>query len=406
MENIENNVCAVDGISCLGTCIGLKKGKPDFALIYSEKPCRAAGVFTKNQEKGAPLIVDIEHLKGGVAQAIAINSAIANAATGEQGIEDAKETCALAAAELGIDGEHVLVASTGVIGRRLPMEIIRSGISGLKASLSKTGKAAEAIMTTDTKKKEIAVREGEFTIGAIAKGSGMIHPNMATMLCFITTDADFSAAKLKEFLTNAANESFNMLSVDADTSTSDMAIILSTGEKKADEAKFQSALNHVCIELAKKIAADGEGATKLLEAEVFGAKSREDAKKIAKGIICSNLVKTALFGNDPNWGRFLSAIGNSGAQYESKKLKISVQGMRVVEGGVQAAEYDAEKLRKIMAADSVKVLVELGLGEGKATAYGCDMRYDYVRINSKFCRLFSGAFMDELKKKAALLIEA
>jgi len=277
MKILKGNISAVDGFTALGKCIGIKKGKKDFAVIYSDKVCSAAAVYTKNKVRGAPIYVNKEHLKGGKAQAIVINSGIANVATGKKGIAGASKTCELAAKELGIKKTNVLVASTGIIGKNLPMHLIAKGIKGCKPQLKKINQAAEAILTTDTIKKDIAIKEGSFTIGAIAKGSGMIHPNMATMLCFITTDADLSSSVLKKCLINSVNQSFNMVSVDMDTSTSDMVILLSNNAKKATKEKFQKALDHVCTEMAKKIAGDGEGATKLVEVTVKNAKTKADA---------------------------------------------------------------------------------------------------------------------------------
>src|SRR3989338_9302920 len=307
MKLLKNDVCAPMGFKALGKAIGIKKsGKHDLAVIFSEVLADSAAVYTSNKVKGAPLIVTKNHLKNGKAQAVVVNSGVANVCTGEKGIKDAEDMASIAAKEMGISPNDVIVASTGVIGKFLPMEKISSGLKGIKKELSANSEVAKAIMTTDIAEKSIAVKEDNFTIGAIAKGSGMIRPNMATMLCFITTDAKIPAKKLDLFLRNSVNRSFNMISVDMDTSTSDMAIILANGlAGAADEKKFQAALDFVCIELAKKIASDGEGATKLVEVEVKGAITEEDAKKATKSIISSNLVKCAIFGNDPNWGRIL-----------------------------------------------------------------------------------------------------
>src|SRR3989338_7868561 len=301
MEVLENNVCAPKGFKAVGRSIGIKKSGADLAVIFSEVLADATAVYTSNKVKGAPLIVTKKHLKDGKAQAIVINSGISNVCTGKKGIKDAEETAKLAAEELGIDANNVIVASTGLIGAFLPMGIITKGIKGIRNKLSISPDAATAIMTTDKAKKEIAVKADNFVIGAIAKGSGMIHPNMATMLCFITTDAKIPSKKLAAFLKNSVDKSFNMINVDMDQSTSDMAVIMANGlAGKTDEKKFQNALDYVCIELAKKIAKDGEGATKLVEVNVKNAASEEDAKKIAKSVVSSNLVKCAIFGNDPN----------------------------------------------------------------------------------------------------------
>jgi len=380
---MKNNITAVDGFTALGKCIGIKKGKKDFAVLYSDKLCSVAAVYTKNKVKGAPLYVDMEHLKDGKAQAIVINSGVANVATGQKGIDNAKLTCKLAAKELDVDVNDVLVASTGIIGKQLPMNLLKKGIKGSKNQLKKINNAAEAILTTDTVKKEIAIKDG-FTIGAIAKGSGMIHPNMATMLCFITTDADLSSNDLKKCLINSVNESFNMVSVDMDTSTSDMVVLMSNNTKKADKKKFQEKLIFVCKELAKKIAADGEGATKLVEVEVKNASSEKDAKKIAKSIICSNLVKCAMFGNDPNWGRIICAVGNSGGYFKENKVEIKIQGKTIVKNGFEVKNFDAKSISKSLMKDKVDVIVNLNLGKYSAIAYGCDMSYDYVEINADY----------------------
>ncbi len=384
MKILKENITAVEGFTALGKCIGIKKGKKDFAILYSNKVCNAAAVYTKNKVKGAPLYVNMEHLNNGKAQVIVINSGISNVATGKKGIKDAYTTCKLAAQELGIDPKDVLVASTGIIGKKLPMNLIKKRIKGSKKQLKKVNNAAEAILTTDTIKKEIAVKVDNFTIGAIAKGSGMIHPDMATMLCFITTDADLSSAELKKSLVKAVNESFNMISIDMDTSTSDMVILMSNNTKKVDKEKFQKALIFVCKEMAKKIAADGEGATKLIEVKVKNAKTKKDARKIAKAIVGSNLVKCAIFGNDPNWGRILSAIGNSSAYFVEGKIDILLQGKLIVKNGIEVKNFDAEKISGLLKADKMDITVDLNIGKEEAIAYGCDMSYEYVHINAEY----------------------
>lgn len=384
MKILKNNICAVDGFTALGRCIGIKKGKKDFAIIYSDKICSAAAVYTRNKVKGAPLYVNAGHLKDGKAQAIVINSGISNVATGKKGINDAITTCKLAAKELGVNAKDVLVASTGIIGKRLPMNLIKKGIKGSKKQLKKVNNAADAILTTDTIKKEIAIKVDNFIIGAIAKGSGMINPNMATMLCFITTNADLSSKELKKCLVNSVNKSFNMVSVDMDTSTSDMVILMSNNAKDVNKEKFQKALDFVCIEMAKKIAIDGEGATKLIEVVVKEAKTKQDAKKIAKSIVGSNLVKCAMFGNDPNWGRIMSAIGNSNAYFKENKINILLHDKLIVKDGIEVKNFDAGKILKLLKKDKVKVIVNLNLGKEEATAYGCDMSYDYVEINAEY----------------------
>ena len=385
MELMENNVCAPKGFKAVGKSLGIKRsGKPDFAVIYSENSADTAAVYTSNKVKGAPLIVTKKHLANGQAQAIVINSGVANVCTGEKGIKDAEEMTEFASKELGIDSNDVLVASTGMIGAYLPMDKIKSGIRGIKNELSINSNAAKAILTTDTVEKEVAVKVDNFTIGAIAKGSGMIHPNMATMLCFITTDAKIRSEKLDSYLKNSVNKSFNMISVDMDTSTSDMVIIMANGiGGDVDENKFQDALDYVCVELAKKIARDGEGATKLVEVEVKNAVSKADADKIAKSVVSSNLVKCAIFGNDPNWGRILCAIGNSAAEFKENLVDIYFGKELVVNNGIMT-NFDLNKVKGIMRKNMLKITIDLKLRNDCSIAYGCDMSYDYVKINASY----------------------
>jgi len=385
MEFLNNNVCSPKGFKALGKAIGIKKsGKADFAVIFSEVLADAAAVYTSNKVKGAPLIVTKKHLKDGKAQAIVINSGISNVCTGKKGIKDAEETAKLAAEELGIDANNVIVASTGLIGAFLPMGIITKGIKGIRNKLSISPDAATAIMTTDKAKKEIAVKADNFVIGAIAKGSGMIHPNMATMLCFITTDAKIPSKKLAAFLKNSVDKSFNMINVDMDQSTSDMAVIMANGlAGKTDEKKFQNALDYVCIELAKKIAKDGEGATKLVEVNVKNAASEEDAKKIAKSVVSSNLVKCAIFGNDPNVGRIMCAIGNSTAKFKESLINIYFGNEQVVQNG-RIAGFNLSEVKSIMKRDVLSITINMNDGKENATAYGCDMTYDYIKINALY----------------------
>lgn len=385
MKFLKNNVCAPKGFKALGKAVGIKNSnKLDFAVIFSEKIAETAAVYTQNKIKGAPLIVTKKHLKDNTSQAVAINSGISNVATGKKGIEDAKLIASEVASELSIKTEDTLVASTGLIGAYLPMERILKGIKGIKDELDAKSKAAEAILTTDLVKKEIAVKVDNFTIGAIAKGSGMVHPNMATMLCFITTDGKISNKKLQLFLKNSVNKSFNMTSIDMDTSTSDMAIIMANGlAGGVDEKKFQQALDYICVDLAKKIAKDGEGATKLIEVEVKNAKTLEDAKKISKSIIGSNLVKCAVFGNDPNWGRIICAMGNSNANFKENLVDIYFGNENIVSNGTSTG-FDVKKIKKIMEKDEVKIIVDLKDGKESATAYGCDMTLDYIKINALY----------------------
>ena len=385
MEFPENNVCAAKGFKAVGKIIGIKKSeKPDFAVIFSEVLADASAVYTSNKVKGAPLIVTRKHLKNGKAQAIVINSGIANVCTGEKGIKDAEEMAKAAGNELGIDANNVIVASTGLIGAFLPMDKIRKGIKGIKNELGISPNAAVAIMTTDKIKKEIAVRVDNFTIGAIAKGSGMIHPNMATMLCFITTDAKMPNKKLGSFLKNSVNKSFNMLSVDMDTSTSDMAVIMANGlAGNVNESKFQNALDYVCTELAKKIAKDGEGATKLVEVEVRNSTTKNDAEKIAKSVISSNLVKCAIFGKDPNVGRIMCAIGNSTAKFKESLVNIYFGKEQVVQNG-RITGFTLSEVKAIMNNDVLRITIDMNQGKENAMAYGCDMSYDYVKINALY----------------------
>ena len=385
MKFLKNNVCAPKGFKALSKTAGIKKSlKPDFAVIFSEVLSAAAAVYTSNNVKGAPLIVTKNNLKNGKAQAIVINSGIANVATGKKGIKDAKDTAKLAANELGINANDVLVASTGVIGKFLPMEKIKNAIKGIKTELTANSNASKAILTTDTIEKEIAIKVDNFTIGAIAKGSGMIHPNMATMLCFITTDAEIPQKKLSSFLKNSVHKSFNMISVDMDTSTSDMAVIMSNGiAGKVNETKFQNALDYICIELAKKIAQDGEGATKLIQVHVKNAPTEESAEKIAKSIVSSNLVKCAVFGNDPNWGRILCAMGNSEAKFDENTVDIYFENEIIVKNGI-GIDFNFKKIKNIMSKGELKIIINLNKGKQSATAYGCDMSYDYIKINALY----------------------
>ena len=385
MEFLNNNVCSPKGFKALGKTVGIKKsGKADFALIFSDVLADAAAVYTSNKVKGAPLIVTKKHLEDGKAQAVVVNSGIANVCTGEKGIKDAEDVAKLVSAELGINPNNVLVASTGLIGAFLPMDKISKGLKGIKKELKISPDAATAIMTTDKVKKEIAVKVDNFAIGAIAKGSGMISPNMATMLCFITTDAKIPSKNLSALLKNSVNKSFNMTTVDMDQSTSDMAIIMANGlAGKCNEKKFQNALDYVCTELAKKIAKDGEGATKLVEVHVKNAAAEEDAKKIAKAVVSSNLVKCAIFGNDPNVGRIMCAIGNSMAKFKENLIDIYFGNEQVVQKG-RISGFNLNAVKSIMKKDALTIIIDMNNGKENATAYGCDMTYDYVKINAMY----------------------
>ena len=375
-------------------------GKRDLALIYCEKPCAAAAIFTKNLVKSDTIYVTRKHLENGVAQAVIVNSGNANACNPD-GYEKAEKMCAIAAEVLGVNADDVIVASTGVIGQALPIEPIEKGASALKGKLSKEGgtDAAEAIMTTDTVKKEWAVQltlgGKTVTIGGIAKGSGMIHINMGTTLSFVTTDAAISAKMLKAALIEAADVSYNMVSVDGDTSTNDTLAIMASGlagneeitEKNADYALFTEALTAAFRQVARKLAADGEGATKLVIGKVKGAKDEATAKTIAKSVICSSLVKAAMFGADANCGRILCAIGYSGAEVDVKKIDVSYKSAKgeilVCQNGMGLA-FDEDKAKEILLENEIDILIQLGDGAGEAEAYGCDLTYDYVKINGDY----------------------
>lgn len=384
MKTQKGNITAVKGITALGKGVGIKNNKPDFAVVYSDKICNAVAVYTQNSVKGAPLLVTKEHLKNKKAQAIIINSGVANVCTGKKGLKDAKDMAKLAAKELGIKTQDIVVASTGLIGAFLPMDKIKKGIQGIKKELSKKSKIAEAILTTDTIKKEVCIKEGNFTIAGVAKGSGMIHPNMATMLAFICTDAGIPSKKLEVMLKKAVSNSFNMMTIDMDTSTSDMCILLANGYAgKVDESKFQKALNIVCTELAKKIAADGEGATKLIEVKVKNTKDKKSAKTLAKSVVSSNLFKCAVYGNDPNWGRILCAMGNSGINFDKSKVDVYFGNKIIVKKGT-TTNFNYNKIKKIMGNKELKVTIDIKQGKEEATAYGCDLTEDYIKINAHY----------------------
>lgn len=401
MKQIEGGVCAAKGFSAAGVHCSIRKNKSkrDIALIYSEKKASAAAVYTTNLVKGAPLIVTKQHLTDGAAQAIICNSGNANTCN-ENGIEIAEETSALLAEALHINTEDVIVASTGVIGQPLDIEPIKKGIPMLIEALGNhSEQAAEGIMTTDTKLKEIAVSFTaggvECRIGGIAKGSGMIHPNMATMLVFITTDCAISSEMLQKALSADIAETFNMVSVDGDTSTNDMVTVLANGMAGNPEITavdenfkaFMKALNTVTVYLCRQIAADGEGATKLLECKVTGAPDVQTAKTVAKSVICSSLTKAAMFGADANWGRILCAIGYSGAQVDIQKIDVAFQSAKgsvlVCKNG-SGVDFSEEKAKEILLEDEIDILVNLNAGTCTSTAWGCDLTYDYVKINGDY----------------------
>ncbi len=400
LEWLDNGgITAAKGFQASGTHAGLKRNKKDLALIFSEVPGAAAGVFTANQVKGAPLLISMPRVRAGRLQAMIINSGNANTCNGPAGLEDAQEMGRLTAEALGIPEETVLVSSTGVIGQRLPLAKIAAGIPEAVRRLSPAGglDAAEAIMTTDTVPKQAALRfapapgEPPVTIGGIAKGSGMIHPQMATMLAFIGTDAYVAPPHLQEALRFAVDRSFNMISVDGDTSTNDMVVILANGQSGGAALlpgtprfdRFREALAALCGRLARAIARDGEGATRLLEVRVKGARTEQDARLAARAIVASNLVKTAVFGNDANWGRIICAAGYSGAAFDPNRFDVYLGDLPVARDG-GGLDFDEEQASRLLARDPVVITVDLRGGEGTATAWGCDFSYDYVRINANY----------------------
>ena len=402
IKTIEGGVCAAKGFTASGVHCGIRKNrtKKDISLIYSETKASAAAVYTTNLVKGAPLIVTKQHIEDGYAQAIICNSGNANTCNAN-GIEIAEGMSSLLAQAIGIAQNDVVVASTGVIGQPLSLDPIAAGIPELVKTLSANGSndAAEGIMTTDTIKKEIAV---EFTIsgktckiGGIAKGSGMIHPNMATMLVFITTDCAISPEMLQKALSSDIKNTFNMISVDGDTSTNDMVTVLANGMANNDEITsegedfdaFMKALNTVNIYLCRAIAADGEGATKLLECKVSGAKDEATAKTVAKSVICSSLFKAAMFGADANWGRVLCAIGYSGADVDVNKVDVcfvSAKGSIEVCRNGAGVDFSEELAKEILLEKEIEIMITLNDGDACATAWGCDLTYDYVKINGDY----------------------
>lgn len=404
MKHIRGGVTAPAGFTASGIHCGVRrnKEKKDLALIVSELPCAAAGCFTTNKVKGQPVVVSAAHLANGVAQAIICNSGNANTCTGEAGIAVAQRMAELVSERLPVKPEDVVVASTGIIGQLLDVTIIERGMDALVEGLSPSGSIAarEAIMTTDTIKKEVAVSlelaDGTVvTIGAIAKGSGMINPNMATMLAFITTDCAIAAPMLQAALSESTRRTFNRISVDGDTSTNDMVVALANGKagnapivaEGPDSRAFQEALDEICVELARLIARDGEGATKLMECIVSGAVSEDEAVLLAKAVISSSLVKTALFGSDANWGRVLCALGYSPATVDPGKIALAFESGRgyleVCKDGAPIA-FSEEKAKRVLSDTEVTILVDLGLGKAQATAWGCDLSYEYVRINGDY----------------------
>ncbi len=401
MQNILGGVCAAKGFKASGIHCGIRKNKTkrDLALVLSEKKASAAAVYTTNLVKGAPITVTKNNISDGYAQAMICNSGNANTCNAN-GIEIAEEMCQLLGSELNIDEKDVIVASTGIIGQMLDITPIKNGIPSLCGELANDGNnAAEAIMTTDTVPKQSAV---EFTLGGktcrlggMAKGSGMIHPNMATMLVFITTDAAISPEMLQKALSEEVKDSFNMVSIDGDTSTNDMVSVLANGmaeneeitEENEDFLTFRKALAQVMVSLSRMIAGDGEGATKLLECVVSNASSKEIAKIVAKSVICSSLLKAAMFGADANWGRVLCAIGYSGADVDVNKIDVSFRSCKgqidVCKMG-SGIDFSEEIAKEILLEKEIEILVSLNDGEAAATAWGCDLTYDYVKINGDY----------------------
>ena len=405
LKKISGGVTAAKGFKAASTAAGIKyKDRKDMAMIYSEAPCRSAGTFTTNVVKAAPVKWDKNQVTGGAAaHAVVINAGIANACTGEEGMEYCSRTAATAAQVLGIPQEGVLVASTGVIGKQLPMDRIEAGIKAMAPLLEagpESGTAAsKAIMTTDTKNKEAAVQlelGGVLvTIGGMCKGSGMIHPNMCTMLSFVTTDAAISKELLQEALSQDIMDTYNMISVDGDTSTNDTVLLLANGlagnaeitEKNSDYMAFCQALNYINEALSKKMAGDGEGCTALFEVTVVGAATKDQAKVLAKSVITSSLTKAAIFGHDANWGRILCAMGYSGADFDPEKVDLFFESaagrMQIIKDGV-AVDYSEEEATKILSEPEVTAIADIKMGDARATAWGCDLTYDYVKINADY----------------------
>ncbi len=405
MKQVKGGVTAAKGFEAASTAAGIKyTGRTDMALIYSQVPCEAAGTFTTNVVKAAPVKWDQQVIAGGEkVQAVVVNSGIANACTGEEGVGYCKDTAEALAKTLGISPAGVLIGSTGVIGKQLPMDKLTAGIEVLAEkkndSLENGTEAAKAIMTTDTCEKELAVEieigGKTVTIGGMAKGSGMIHPNMCTMLAFITTDAVISKETLKKALSEDVGDTYNMISVDGDTSTNDTVLLLANGlaenpkivPDSEDYQKFAKALHMINEYLAKKIAGDGEGATALFEVKAVNCEDKEQAKVLAKSIVCSNLTKTAIAGHDANWGRILCAMGYSGAQFDPEKVDLFFESaagkIQIIENGTAVA-YSEEEATKILSESAVTAIADVKMGEASATAWGCDLTHGYIDINADY----------------------
>ena len=405
MKQISGGVTAAKGFCAASTAAGIKyKDRKDMALIFSKTPCKAAGTFTTNIVKAAPVKWDQKIVaESACAHAVVVNAGIANACTGQEGMDYCSQTADHAAELLKIPADSVLVASTGVIGMQLPMDRIKDGVSAMVPELSDANEAGHqaslAIMTTDTHEKEMAVEielgGKTVTIGGMCKGSGMIHPNMCTMLSFVTTDVAITKELLQEALSENVKDTYNMISVDGDTSTNDTCLLLANGEagnaeiseKNEDYRKFAEALNFVNTTLAKQMAGDGEGATALFEVKVIHAKDKEQAKVLSKSVITSNLTKAAIYGHDANWGRILCAMGYSGAVFDPEKVDLyfsSKNGeIKIIENGV-ALDYSEEEATKILSAEAVTATADIKMGDASATAWGCDLTYDYVKINADY----------------------
>ena len=405
ITRIEGGVTAAEGFEAAAAAAGIKyQGRDDMALIYSGTPCRAAGTFTTNVVKAAPVKWDQKIVaEAPYVQAVVVNSGIANACTGAEGYGYCKETAEEAAKVLGVPETAVLVASTGVIGMQLPMDRLKKGISLLKEAkgegAEKGTAAAKAIMTTDTVHKEIAVQVElggkTVTIGGMCKGSGMIHPNMCTMLAFVTTDAAISKEMLQRAVSADVKDTYNMISVDGDTSTNDTLLVLANGlagnpeitEENEDYRTFAAALNEVNTYLAKKMAGDGEGATALFEVKIVGAESKEQAVTLSKSVVTSSLVKAAIYGHDANWGRILCAMGYSGAQFDPEKVDLFFESaagrIQIIENGV-AVDYSEEEATRILSEPEVTAIADVKMGTASAVAWGCDLTYDYVKINADY----------------------
>lgn len=405
MKQVKGGVTAAKGYEAAATAAGIKyKDRTDMAMVYSQVPCVAAGTFTKNVVKAAPVKWDQQVVKSGAkAQAVIVNSGIANACTGAEGFGYCKDTAAAAAKALDIPAEGVLIGSTGVIGKQIPIDRLAAGIEALagkkNSSLENGTEAARAIMTTDTCEKELAVQieagGKTVTVGGMAKGSGMIHPNMCTMLAFLTTDAVISKETLQKALSEDVDDTYNMISVDGDTSTNDTVLLLANGLAENEEIlygsedykKFAEALHTINEYLAKKIAGDGEGATALFEVKAIGCESTEQAKILAKSIVCSNLTKTAIAGHDANWGRILCAMGYSGAQFDPEKVDLFFESkagkIQIIEDGT-AVDYSEEEATRILSEAEVTAIADVKMGDCQATAWGCDLTHGYIEINADY----------------------